>query len=111
VTFGAGANYASTVEAQTDAALKPHDVVRRISMSVPSILALPAIVAASELIATFPMRGAQAQAMRLPIKVFETPFRSYEFRISMVWHARTHRSDAHRWLRDAIRAVAAQALR
>lgn len=83
----------------TDEALQPFGLQRQVTLSVQSFAVLPDILRASDMIAVLPSRlvkGIQGLA------VLEPPIPIPGFTNSAVWHERTHRDSAHRWLRDLL---------
>ena len=76
---------------------------RRIAVSAASFLFVPELVARSDLIATVPERLVRERADRL--QVLEPPLPVEGFTIGLVWHERTHRHPAHRWLRERVRTL------
>jgi len=75
---------------------------REVRASLPSWLAVPFVVADSDLIATIPESIADRLTPALPIRAFKCPVPIPRTRISLVWHARTHESRAHDWFRRAL---------
>jgi DNA-binding transcriptional LysR family regulator len=96
----------STIENEIDAALRERSATRTIGVSLPSALSSPAVVAASDLIATIPERLARHFAPQLGLQVLEPPLPLSEVEISMYWHERMHNSPAHRWLRQCLLELA-----
>ncbi len=88
-----------------DAALGKLGRKRRIAVSAASFLFVPELVARSDLIATVPERLVRERAERL--QVLDPPLPVEGFAIGLVWHERTHRHPAHRWLRERIRTLSA----
>jgi DNA-binding transcriptional LysR family regulator len=86
-----------------DAALGKVGRKRRIAVSAASFLFVPELVARSDLIATVPERLVRERAERL--QVLEPPLPVEGFAIGLVWHERTHRHPAHRWVRERIRKL------
>ena len=76
---------------------------RRIAVSAASFLFVPELVARSDLIATVPERLVRERADRL--QVLEPPLPVEGFTIGLVWHERTHRHPAHRWVRERVRTL------
>jgi len=76
---------------------------RRIAVSTASFLFVPELVCTSDLIATVPERLVRERAERL--QVLEPPLPVEGFAIGLVWHERTHRHPAHRWVRERVRTL------
>jgi DNA-binding transcriptional LysR family regulator len=90
-----------------DAALAERGLTRRIAVYVPHFLTAPAVVARSaDLVVTLPERIARAAAGRLPVAIVAPPFELPRFPVSMIWHTRTSRHPAHRWLRALVAEAA-----
>jgi DNA-binding transcriptional LysR family regulator len=73
---------------------------RRVTVSLNSFLLVPAVVAASELVATVPARLARAWAQQL--EVLAPPCEVVSFTVMMGWHGRAHADPAQRWLREQL---------
>ncbi|MBN3821946.1 LysR family transcriptional regulator, partial [Paraburkholderia sp. Se-20369] len=87
--------------AVTDDALAKLGLTRRVALSVPHFLFAISAVANTDLVAMLPERLVRnAPALRIVDAPLEVP--GYE--MSMLWHERSHRDPAHRWLRDTIAA-------
>ncbi|PFH19942.1 LysR family transcriptional regulator [Burkholderia sp. JKS000303] len=85
----------------TDEALAERGVTRRVALSVPHFLFVVSAVAQTDLVAMLPERLVRdAPALRVVDAPVEVP--GYE--MSMLWHERSHRDPAHRWLRETIAA-------
>lgn len=80
---------------------------RRIKMYVPDYLAMPAIVAGSDLLATVPRGLADAFAASYGLAVFATPPEVPTVQINMIWHRQQDHSAGLRWLRDKLLEVVA----
>ena len=89
-----------------DDALKRLGRERRVSISVPTFLSLPAILQETDFIAVAPERVLVAYAHML--RIFPTPFELPEFPMLALWHERTARSPAHIWIRERISGIATQ---
>jgi DNA-binding transcriptional LysR family regulator len=92
--------------AATDEELAARGLARRVRLSVQGFLAVPPIVAQSDLIAVFPVRLARHYASELT--VVEAPLALPGFTMVAVWHERVHRDAAHRWLREKLVEALAQ---
>jgi DNA-binding transcriptional LysR family regulator len=73
---------------------------RRIAVTVPHFMALPAIVAQTDAIATIPFRMASALGSHANIEVLDVPVRFPRLEIRQHWHERFHHDAASRWLRE-----------
>ena len=80
------------------------------SIRVPNILIVPAVVAATDMIATVPTRIADEAIATLSIKKVQPPFKLPDPNVSMYWHELSHRDPGHTWFRNAILEIA-QSLR
>lgn len=90
VRFSRERSRPSTIEATIDAAFAKAGSERNIGARVHSLLYSPAIVARTDMLAT------------LPLTVHAPPIPLAAVDIAMVWHERTHRSDAQRWFRERV---------
>ena len=73
---------------------------RRIGLRVPHFLALPTIVASSDMVATVPEPLGSAFLEAVPIKILPHPIRFAQLAIKQFWHERYHDDPANRWLRQ-----------
>lgn len=94
----------ATFEAMTDAALQKLGLTRNIALRVPSLLAVPPMVAGSDMIATVPFE--LANRFGVGVQVLELPFEVPTYRLSMVWHELTQKDKAQQWLRQKVRDTA-----
>ena len=86
------------------AGLAPH-----VAIEVPTALALPAIVAATDLLAVIGDTVAEVYARPLGLAIHPFPVRVAPVPVFLIWHASHDADPAQRWLRDGIRKVGAQA--
>ena len=84
---------------QIDTALEPHGCRRNVRMVKPSFLALPFLVAQSDLVSCVPARLARRMTAMAPVALFDLPLELPTFDVRMLWHPRTDNSPAHDWLR------------
>lgn len=75
-------------------------VRRRIGLRIPNFLALPSIIAASDMIATVPEPLAAASRPALDIKIMPHPIAFPKLSIRQFWHERNHDDPANKWLRQ-----------
>lgn len=91
-----------------DEALRSLGLARRVALTLPSYLAVPHVLAATDYVATVPRRIAQSYAQSLALHFMAPPLRLPAFRIAMFWHERVDKDAANRWLRRQIAEVAAE---
>jgi DNA-binding transcriptional LysR family regulator len=90
----------------TDEELAARGLSRRVRLAVQGFLAVPAIVAQSDLIAVYPERLARQYSSQLLI--VEAPLPLPGFTLVAAWHERVHRDAAQRWLREKIAEALAE---
>lgn len=78
---------------------------RRIALEVPGLLSIPAIVAATDLIAAVPECAVPATGLT-NLEVFSFPVKSSSFVVMQHWHKRLHRDASSIWLRRAVKRAA-----
>jgi DNA-binding transcriptional LysR family regulator len=78
---------------------------RRVAFSGP-LLAAPAVLARSDMIAVMAERGAREFARVAPLEVLTLPFETPQVFTCMLWHRRYDDVPAHRWLRGVVRRIA-----
>ncbi len=88
-----------------DGALAALGLVRKVAVWQPSFLAVVAVVARTELIATVPARVATLMAPSLPIAAHELPIRLSPSEIALYWHPRSQDDAGHRWFRRTVGAL------
>jgi DNA-binding transcriptional LysR family regulator len=86
------------VRGEIDAALETRGLKRRIALILPHMLALPAILRVSDLVAAVPERAARLIAED-GMTLFELPIRHDPWRIEMLWNAGTRSDPGGVWLR------------
>lgn len=80
-------------------------VVRRIRMRTTHYLTLPAIVAATDLVATVPTAVGAHFAKLGQVELVPPPYDIPQFPIQQHWHRRYDKDPRHRWFRDRIAAL------
>jgi LysR family transcriptional regulator, mexEF-oprN operon transcriptional activator len=106
VVLGAGAVPVSAIESTVERSLRQRHVMRRVGVRVPDLLITPAVVAETDFLATVPKRLADAFATSLGLQILKLPFTFSDPNVLLVWHERSHRDSAHRWLRHVVRDIA-----
>lgn len=74
----------------------------RASCEVPSFLAVPLIVARSDLVATVPRKLADSVATAFGLRFARPPIKLPLLQTHTFWHRRFHHDAGHRWLRTVI---------
>jgi DNA-binding transcriptional LysR family regulator len=95
------------VAGNVDAALAERQLERRVSVTIPFLLAAPQMILGSDMILNVGRRLAATFASWYPVRVLEPPLPIPGFSVVAAWHPRNTEGAAHRWLRDQIAAVAA----
>jgi len=96
------AGYAGYFNAQLDAALQGVDRRRSVGIVLSSYLALPFVLAATDMISTLPQSVATAFAAPSQTVSLPTPMRLPPLSVSLYWHERYQNDAAHSWLRQCI---------
>lgn len=89
--------YGGSFSGVTDEALAKCGRQRRVSLSVKNFLVLPNILRASNLVAVAPERLVASEA---GLTLLEPPLEIPGFTKLAVWHERSHRDPAQKWLRE-----------
>ena len=95
------------MDAFVDDEMSKHSLKRRIMLHAP-LLAAPAILQQSDMVAVMSARAATAFARTHEIKVMQMPFSSPILVTSMLWHRRFDVEPGHQWLRNTLIATARQ---
>ncbi len=85
-----------------DTILDNHGLQRRVVLRLPYFLAVPAAVAATDLVATVPRRIAHGFARKGELVAYEPPIEIDGFTLHQVWHPRFAADHGLRWLRGVI---------
>jgi DNA-binding transcriptional LysR family regulator len=98
-----------TGHAIVERTLRKHGLDSRIAVRVPHFLALPMIVASSDLVATVPRPLGVLMADAAPIEILPHPLKLPKLVIRQFWHERFDAEPALAWLRKTLRAAIANA--
>ncbi len=85
-----------------DRELEAHGLRRYIAVSMPSLLLVPEVIAASDYVVTLGERVARTLIRGYPLEIHRLPVPVRNFTVAMVWHARHHQDPAYRWLREQL---------
>lgn len=80
---------------------------RRVQVHVPSFLAIPALVAHTELLGTIPRALAEEHARLYPLQLLPLPMEVPPVQVSLIWHRQQELVAGLRWLREQIAQTAA----
>lgn len=83
----------------TDQALQAMGLQRNVSLSVQNFIVLPELLEQSDLLAVVPERLITHLDN---LKRFEPPLEIQGFTKTLIWHERTHKDPAYRWVRELI---------
>jgi DNA-binding transcriptional LysR family regulator len=86
-----------------------HGVERNIVVVASSFNALAPLVVGTQRIATVHARLARMYARILPVRVLKPPFEIPPLHLVMQWNRHNDKDAAHAWLRERLKAVAADA--
>lgn len=75
---------------------------RRVALRLSHFLAIPLIVASTDLIVTIPTMLAESYLSVSRLKMIAPPLEFPEYTISQYWHGRNHNDPGHRWLRELV---------
>ena len=79
---------------------------RRVVATVPEYGLIPDLLARTDLVFTTGRPFAERLASFMPLSILDAPKEFGSMNLYMLWHDRSHRSPAHRWLRETVRNVA-----
>lgn len=95
------------ITGEIDRALAVRNLQRRIVLTVPHVLVLPAIIASTDAIACVPLRMASYFSRLDEIEFFELPIELPAWTVSMLWSKLNDKDDANCWLRQTIQTLCA----
>ena len=75
---------------------------RRVLLRTPHHLGLPAIVEATDLLATLPLATGMRFAQFSTVRLLRLPFEPPSFGVQQHWHRRVQQDSRHRWLRETM---------
>lgn len=92
----------SDTESVIDGVIHRHGYRRDVTVTLPSVLAAPYMVATTDYLFTLPMRAATLFKSVVPITLCSAPFDLPKYTLSVISSPRYSRSAAHLWLREKI---------
>ncbi|MFN6568374.1 LysR family transcriptional regulator [Dendronalium sp. ChiSLP03b] len=90
---------------ELDKVLAQYNLQRRVVLTTPHLLILPAVISSSDLITAIPSRLATSFACQDTLEIFELPLQTEPWMISMLWSKLTDRDQANLWLRHLLKSV------
>jgi DNA-binding transcriptional LysR family regulator len=93
------------VEGNVDAVLAQQGLQRRVRLTLPHVLAVPAAIAATDDLVTLASRIAHALAANHKLKLFPPPIALDSFTMAMAWKSRTTENPSIQWLRSELMAI------
>ncbi|RUR85086.1 LysR family transcriptional regulator [Chlorogloeopsis fritschii PCC 9212] len=85
-----------------DEILQEHNLQRTVALSVPNFLIVPFVLCNTDLIATLPTQIVQTFVEVWKLHALPLPFEMLGFSVDLLWHTKSDRDPAHRWLRNLI---------
>jgi DNA-binding transcriptional LysR family regulator len=95
------ADASGLAHAVVERVLLNNSVQHLVQLRVPDFVALPILVAESDLLVTMPAGLANAFATHFRLKILEPPIPLPKYDVKVYWHERFHRDPANMWLRQA----------
>lgn len=99
-------NHTPSMELLLERTLPALGIERNIQAYLPSLVTVPHVVAATDLIATVPEGLARRFSSVLPLKIWKLPFPAPVVSAQAIWHERMHSNAANKWLRECLRHAA-----
>lgn len=90
---------------ELDKLLAQYNLQRRIVLTTPHLLILPAVISSSDLVTAIPSRVATSFASQDTLEIFELPLETEPWMISMLWSKLADRDRANLWLRHLLKSV------
>jgi DNA-binding transcriptional LysR family regulator len=91
---------AGHIHEELDTWLTQQKAVRRQKLHVPYFLALPNVIAASDVVVLMAERLASEFAKTTQLELLIPPVKLPNYNVSLFWHERFDRDPANRWIRD-----------
>jgi DNA-binding transcriptional LysR family regulator len=93
------------ITGEIDLALAEQGLQRRIALTVPHVLVLPAIIGSTDLVTCVPSRMADDFSRHDRIEFFELPLEIPHWTVSMLWSKLVDRDNANCWLRQTLQTL------
>jgi len=92
-------------------ALAEQGLTRRIALRVPHFLAIPLLIAESDLVVTVPYAVARSFAKMTDLKLLRPPIQVPRADIKQHWHVRFHHDETNKWIRGVMASLFMEAPR
>ncbi|MEA5564364.1 LysR family transcriptional regulator [Anabaena sp. UHCC 0399] len=90
---------------EIDKVLAEQNLQRRVALTTPHLLILPAVISSSDLVTVIPSRLVTPFACKDTLEIFELPVQTEPWMISMLWSKLTNQDQASIWLRQILQSV------
>ncbi|MBW4645689.1 MAG: LysR family transcriptional regulator [Goleter apudmare HA4340-LM2] len=90
---------------EIDKVLAQYNLQRRVVLTTPHLLVLPAMIALSDLVTAMPSRLVQQFVCQDTLEIFELPIQTQPWMISMLWSKLTDQDQPSVWLREMVKSV------
>ncbi len=90
---------------ELDKVLAQFNLQRRVVLTTPHLLILPAVISSTDLVTAIPSRLAKPFACQGTLEIFELPLQTEPWMISMLWSKLTDQDQANLWLRQMLKIV------
>ncbi|AFY45107.1 LysR family transcriptional regulator [Nostoc sp. PCC 7107] len=90
---------------EIDKVLAQSNLQRRVVLTTPHLLVLPAIISSSDLVAAVPSLLVTSLAYQGAVEIFELPVQTQPWMISMLWSRLTDQDQANCWLRQTLKSI------
>ncbi|WP_017651882.1 LysR family transcriptional regulator [Fortiea contorta] len=90
---------------EIDKVLAEYNLQRRVMLTTPHILILPAIISSSDLVSAIPSRLVKPFACQDTLEIFELPVKTDSWMISVLWSKLTNQEQSSIWLRQILKSI------
>jgi len=80
-------------------------IERKVAIRVPDFLAVPNIIAGTDLLCVVPRQLAEVYATHGQVRIMPLPVKAESFRVAQFWHKRFDSDQGNEWLRGVIREI------
>lgn len=109
IRYSPGAVSLSRINVEIDRFFRKKGRLQRVALEAAHAFGLSAILAETDHVLTVPARLAAHYARITPVAIHPLPLKTPTFDISLYWHERHQRDEAHRWFREKFAAAVKEA--